>query len=422
MAEKLTQLRALRPTIPVHSSCLRSEDFKTYLVPKGKARTLNGETTEEFSKLWKNQFPYSHTYPVPSGRYALWYFLEHCQFEVGAEVLIAAYNYYVIVRMLVQKGLKPVFVDIDPATLSIDTADMERKVSTKTCMVLVTHMFGIPADMNTIHGFCTEHKIKLFEDCAHALGSTHETTQVGHLADGALFSFGIAKITNTFGGGMLVMKPSFAANFLLPVHKHSSPVAHFDSFIRFLITLISLPPCYSWLMAPLTRLGDALAEKGHTTLRNFVAPSKNDTGYSFESGKRPAYKNFMTSMQARQLARLGSNIQRRIQIAAIIKTAIEPISHLHSLDENTFGEWNGSYLGVYADDKMAFAKYLRMQGISCNTQEFFDCSRLAQFSEFAADCPNAAYASDHLVRLPNYPSLSEMEVLHIVRTIGGFNS
>ena len=418
MTFKANTLSSLHRTLPVHSSCLDVSDFAPYFYTLYPKRYR--PSPPAFTDIWQRYFPQSHCYPTPTGRYALWYFLEHCAFPTGSEVLVSAYNYYVVVRILVQKGLKPVFVDIDPATLSMDPADMARKITANTRLALVTHMFGIPADMDSIQTLCTIHHLKLFEDCAHALGSSHQGTQVGSNACGALFSFGIAKITNSLGGGMLVMTSS--DGFSLPRHQPTTPLSHFDSSIRLGITLVSAPVSYRWLMAPLVNLAATLAEHGHTTLRNFVAQSKNDAFYRFDEGARPAYKEFMTAMQARQVARLDANIARRRHIAATIKAAIQNISALRLLNEDCFGEWNASYLGLYADDKEALAKHLRKLGVSCNTQEFFDCADLAQFSEFSAHCPQAQYASNHLLRLPNYPDLSDADITHIINSIQKFYS
>ena len=72
-------------------------------------------------------------------------------------ILIAAYNYYVVVRLLIQKGMRCVFVDIDPTTLTIDPDDLARKITPASKLVVVTHMFGIPADLETIKRICDDH-------------------------------------------------------------------------------------------------------------------------------------------------------------------------------------------------------------------------------------------------------------------------
>lgn len=398
--------------IPYHSSGLRINDYLPYLLPsflqkKGMA----------FNDLWKSYFPDAAVYPQPSGRYALWHFLEHCQFEENSEVLVSAYNYYVMIRLLVQKKLRPVFVDIDPETLCMDSTDLEQKITKKTCMVLVTHMFGIPADMKKNIALCEQYNLKLFEDCAHALGSTHGDRQVGQHGDGALFSFGIAKITNSLGGGMLVLNEKLAQTYTNPQYKVSSLLSIMDTAVRFVISLVSTPQIYGVLMAPLINLSVKLAEHGHYGLRNFVSPSQNDAFYLFSTNNRAPYKEFMTAMQERQLSRLKKNIANRLRVSAEIKNRLAHTSQLRWLDENKFGIWNGSYLGVYVPDKAVFDKHLRRHSIVCNPQEFFDCSRLQQFSEFSTDCKKSTYASDHLVRIPNYGEMSETNISRIVAAI-----
>ncbi|HKP76838.1 MAG TPA: DegT/DnrJ/EryC1/StrS family aminotransferase, partial [Longimicrobiaceae bacterium] len=86
--------------------------------------------------------------PTPTGRHALWYFLELCRDRLapGDEVVVAGYNFYVVVRVLLQWGLKPVFADVEPGTLCLDPEALAARTTGRTRMVVVTHMFGHPAD------------------------------------------------------------------------------------------------------------------------------------------------------------------------------------------------------------------------------------------------------------------------------------
>ena len=62
--------------------------------------------------------------------------------------------------------------------------------------------------MKPIIQICKDHSLKLFEDCAHSIGSTVNGRHVGSYGDGSLLSFGIYKIINAFGGGALVLRNS----------------------------------------------------------------------------------------------------------------------------------------------------------------------------------------------------------------------
>ena len=97
----------------------------------------------------------------------------------------------------------PIFVDVDPKTLCMDKNDLASKITSKSRLVVATHMYGHPANMTAIQAICREEKILLFEDCAHGVGSTHDGRSVGSFGDAALFSFGINKLVSALGGGCL---------------------------------------------------------------------------------------------------------------------------------------------------------------------------------------------------------------------------
>lgn len=399
--------------IPKHCSCLQAKDYLPYLSSRLMARKQ-----QELSMIavWGHLFHRQGLFPTPTGRHALWYFLELVDFQAGDEILIAAYNLYVIVRLIVQKGLVPVFVDIDPETLCLDAKDLAQKVTERSRLVIVTHMFGNPANLREIGAVCRQHELLLFEDCAHGVGTLWETEQVGQAGDGALFSFGVEKLINTFGGGMFVLSDIWAAGYCLPPHPVSELTSFMDTFGRCIRSVLTAPRLYGWTLYPATRLG----ERALPQLKELIIPAKDDPDYRFVSESRAPFKPFMKQMQALQLARLAENISRRREIMQQIKTRLSHVAEIEFLDEDKHGRCNGSYFGVYVPDPAALARYLARHGIGSNPQEYYDCAALAQFSEYRTHCRYAGYASEHLLRLPSYPWLRAAEVEHIGRTIEAF--
>lgn len=410
MLKKRSRLRM----IPKHSACLELKDYMPYIFSRVVRSDYQNRSMEA---IWKRLIQDRSIIPSPTGRHALWYFLERAALQEGDEVLIAAYNYYVVVRLLVQKGLKPVFVDIEPETLCMDSHDLARKITKRSRMVVVTHMFGNPADQAAIAALCEQHGLLLFEDCAHAVGTRYQNQQVGQRGDGALFSFEVTKLISSFGGGMLVLSHTLSAGYEAPIHRVARLHSMLDTFSRFIVSVLTTPRLYGWTLHPLIRLALGLAARGHPTLRNLIEPSKNDSNYHFKVDSRAHFKPFMKHMYALQLERLEENIGRRRQIIQRIKARLQHIPEIQLLNEDMHGHSNASYFGIYVPDKDSLAEYLEEHGIFSNPQEYFDCSRLQQFSAFAADCPHSRYASEHILRLPSYPSLRDDEVSYIASVI-----
>jgi len=95
-----------------------------------------------------------------------------------------------------------VFADVDPATFTLDPEAFERAITPATRVVVPTHLYGLPCDMERILEIARRHGIRVVEDCAHALGASCNGRPVGTLGDAGFFSFQTLKPLNCYGGGM----------------------------------------------------------------------------------------------------------------------------------------------------------------------------------------------------------------------------
>lgn len=384
---------------------------KSLLIPRDKQIIGMDET---WSRLIDNR----RIIPMPTGRHALWEFLNLAKLKEGDEVLIAAYNFYVIVRILIQKKLIPVFVDIDPETLCIDPEDLEKKITGKSRLVIVTHMFGNPADMGRIGSICRQNDLLLFEDCAHAVNSSYNDIPLGQFGDGSLFSFGIYKIINTFGGGMLVLKDTdeVKSSFIMKKNTATGFNSFFDNFIRFIFSLLMMPKLYTIIMHPMMKF----FKRYIPGLYQLIEPSGNDPSYIFTVEGRAPFKPYMQRMIREQLLVLEENISKRKKVANKIKIALEDLNDVTLLNEDKYGSSNYSYFGFYVPDPEALSGNLAKHRIKSNPHEYYDCSQLPQFSEYQSNCKHASYAGSHLLRLPNYPSLQDSEVERIISVVRSY--
>lgn len=340
-------------------------------------------------------------HPARTGRHALWRFLQSVDWAPGDQVLVSAYNFWVVVALLVQAGLEPVFVDTDPQTLCMCPEDARRKRTDRTRMVLLTHMFGHPGPTAELAALCRAHGMLLFEDCAHAVGTTLATPagprHAGSLGHGALFSFGVYKSVSALGGGMLAVDPAAPLRLAPPppVRPVRPPLA--EQHVRAALSLMLQPPAWTLLLAPalarLPRLAEALDA------------AEPPTTFTFDPASRAPWHPFMGEAVARQLAVLEDDIARRRAIAAAVAEAVAGRSDARALEGDTWGRANGSYLGLWVDDPGAWARRLAAHGIEAKVHQFRNCAALPLFSPFAADCPGAAALDAHLLRLPSFPHM-----------------
>jgi dTDP-4-amino-4,6-dideoxygalactose transaminase len=119
----------------------------------------------------------------------------------GSEALVSAVTIPDMVRLLRRHHLTPVPVDVDPHTLSVSAADLERGITPRTRAVLVAHLFGARMPMEPVLEVARAHKLVVFEDCAQAFDHFEHR---GHPdSDVSMFSFGPIKTATALGGGLL---------------------------------------------------------------------------------------------------------------------------------------------------------------------------------------------------------------------------
>jgi len=121
----------------------------------------------------------------------------------GDEVILPAWTWYPCYNSIVEAGATPVFADIDES-MHLDPADVERRVTPRTKVIMVVHIMGEVADMDSILAIARRHHLKVLEDCAQSLGATYKGRPVGSLGDCGIYSFQVCKTISAGEGGAVV--------------------------------------------------------------------------------------------------------------------------------------------------------------------------------------------------------------------------
>lgn len=153
-----------------------------------------------------------HTVGVGSGTDAIRIGLLALRIQPGDEVLVVANAGVPPVAALVASGARPVFCDVDPDTHALDPEDIDRRVTPHTRAVVVVHLYGHPAPMDSIMARARAHGLKVLEDCAQAHGARSAGRVVGTFGDAAAFSFYPTKNLGALGdaGALLTADPHVA--------------------------------------------------------------------------------------------------------------------------------------------------------------------------------------------------------------------
>jgi len=139
-----------------------------------------------------------------SGRSGLYAILECLEIEKKDEIILQAFTTVALPNVIMWRGAKPVYIDIEKNTYNIDPKKIEEKITNKTKAIIVQHTFGNPAEMDKIVKIAKKHSLYLIEDCAHSFGSEYKRKKTGTFGDAAFFSFGRDKIISSVSGGMVI--------------------------------------------------------------------------------------------------------------------------------------------------------------------------------------------------------------------------
>jgi perosamine synthetase len=163
-----------------------------------------------FVREFEERFAERHGRPAAvstnSGTAALHVALVELGIGPGDEVIVPALTFVATANAVSYVGATPVFVDVDPATYTIDPASLEAAVTARTRAVIVVHLYGHPADMDAIAAIARARDLAVIEDATEALGSTYRDAPCGTLADVGCFSFNGNKVITSGGGGMVLAR------------------------------------------------------------------------------------------------------------------------------------------------------------------------------------------------------------------------
>jgi dTDP-4-amino-4,6-dideoxygalactose transaminase len=149
---------------------------------------------------------------LANGTDALTIALAACGVGPGDEVIVPAFTFVATGTAVLRLGALPVFADIDPTTFNLDPAEIERRRTPRTKAVIPVHLYGLPAEMNSIGEIAARYGLSVIEDNAQAIGARYRGQRTGSFGQAAGISFYPTKNLGAYGdGGMLVTNSEYHA-------------------------------------------------------------------------------------------------------------------------------------------------------------------------------------------------------------------
>lgn len=290
----------------------------------------------------------------------------------GDEVIVPSMTFAASANAVLRTGATPVFSDVDLATRNLTAAGVQAALSDRTRAVMPVHFAGLAADLEDIWALARQHRLRVVEDAAHAIGSGYQGYPIGSCGDLVCFSFQANKNITTIEGGAVV--------------------------------------CFS----------DQDAEQIEKL--RFHGISKDAEGNVDVSmwGGKMNLPDVSAAIGLVQLAQLDAWVARRRELAELYLAEMPVHPALHLPPDGTGHSWNMFNVRVdfaaLGTDRSAFRAQLREQGVDTGLHyppvHLFELYR--GLGGKPGDHPNAEQIGTQTLTLPMYPTLSDAEARSVV--------
>ncbi len=173
------------------------------VIESGTLTSTKGQWVKQFEKRFAELIGVGNAYACSSGTAALHTALAAIDPEPGDEVVTTSITDMGALTPILYQSAIPMFADVDPLTYNLTADSIEKVLSERTKAIMVTHLFGNPANMNEIMELARGRNIPVIEDCAQAFGALYDGKPVGTLGDIGCFSLQQGKHITTGEGGLV---------------------------------------------------------------------------------------------------------------------------------------------------------------------------------------------------------------------------
>jgi len=373
--------------LPFSTPTLGDEEINEVVDSLRSGWITTGPKVKRFEDAFKAYVGAPFAVPLSSATAGLHLTLLALKIKEGDEIITTPMTFASTVSMIILAGGTPVLADIEPGTLNIDVAKVAEKITPATRAVIPVHFAGQSCDLDPLFALARQHNLTIIEDAAHAAGTEYKGQKIGSLDSISIFSFHPNKNITTGEGGMVCTPDETLAEeiSLLKFHGMSR-----EAWKRF---AASGTPNYDIML--------------------------------------PGYKYNMMDIQAaiglHQLPRLDGFIDRRKAIAEQYNAAFVDLAELALPTYAPYQQrhaWHlytplirTEMLTVDRDQFMAELKALNIgSGLHYKAIHHHSWYR-ENLPVTDTELPNASYASDRILSLPLFPTMSDNDANDVIQAV-----
>lgn len=184
------------------------EDFTEQIkeIYDSKWLTNMGSKHKALEEALKVELKVPHAQLFNNGTIALLTAIKALDLPTGSEIITTPFTFAATPHCISWNGLKPIFCDIEPNTMTIDADKIENLITPNTSAILGVHVYGFPCNVKKIDEIAKKYNLKVIYDAAHAFSTEIDGVGIGNFGDITMFSFHATKLFNTIEGGCLTYK------------------------------------------------------------------------------------------------------------------------------------------------------------------------------------------------------------------------
>lgn len=194
--ESIKVTSPLMPRLEDFTELLRDIWQRRWITNNGEYHRLLEQALADYLKVPYVSLFTNGTLPLITALQAL---------HITGEVITTPYSFVATTHALWWNGIKPVFVDVDPANGCLDPTKIEAAITPKTTAIMPVHVYGNPCDTKAIQEIADRHGLRVIYDAAHAFGVTVGGESILKAGDMSTLSFHATKVFSTVEGGAMIM-------------------------------------------------------------------------------------------------------------------------------------------------------------------------------------------------------------------------
>jgi perosamine synthetase len=192
--------------IPVNEPLLTESDYASVMEALRSGWISGaGPYIDTFEARWAAYCGRKHGIAVANGSVALQVAVSLLDLQPGDEVILPTFTIISCVLPILNAGARPVLVDCEPQTWTMDVGQVEARITRRTRAIMAVHIYGHPVDMDPLLELAQRHDLQVVEDAAEAHGAEYRGRRAGSFGSSSCFSFYANKLVTTGEGGMLLV-------------------------------------------------------------------------------------------------------------------------------------------------------------------------------------------------------------------------